>query len=163
MSTFKKYLLKCIVENSEVEIKRKHMKTMTFEDICMLVYYLEDYSMWAYLSEELFPESVREKYFENGTIYFDGKMTEKLAILICICGRDNFEHDWVELIDSNTGKEYSMSGDFMEMAANCGMTGNPAIQYIQLKLRINCKVSLADEYFERYCWSRSVKSARNTG
>lgn len=167
MSMFKDYLVECITAQCDVIVGVGHMETMTFEDICMLIYHVGDSQKQVFSTEELLPKLVRDDYLEGGVIYLEGIMTEKLAILMSFILRKEGEQQfWVRLVnvDANTGElsEHFMSRDIIEAADKCGMAYHLDIKHIQHRFRIREMTSMSD-YFENYCQQRQVKSARNIG
>lgn len=163
MSTFKDYLVECIIGESVVVVKNEHMATMTLIDICMLIHYLSESDTRLFLSDGLLTQTIHDEYFHDGVIYFDEFMTEKLALLLCIFGKGFFGYNQVELVDRNTGEKRVMSGDIIDVAASCGMKSNKAILYIQQHFIMSYEIVSVADYFENYCQQRQAKSARNIG
>ena len=132
----------------------------------MLICYVEKSQKQLSLLKELLPEYVRKEYLQDGLIYFEVIMTEKLAILMSfIFCKEDEQQIWIQLVDVDTNGELSehiMSRDIIEAADACGMAYHRYIKHIQHVFRIRETTSMLD-YFENYCHQRQVKSARNIG
>ena len=156
MSTFKEYIIECIEEYKDVSVELKHLDSVTFEDVCMLIHLVTTQNKKIFRSNDVFHHL---PHMNNTTVMMlDVHNKEELLLLkflSCIYMQN------AKCLDLYLHKEkYIMSPKFVEMARCCGVYHYHITKNIISIFKIIYDTEEANSYLEYYKGNHK-KSARN--
>lgn len=167
MSAFKEYLRKCVTNNSDIMIKSKHLDSVTFEDICMVIHHVEKNKRKIKLRDDAIIRKMHNNVrFNLRATIENGEKDEKLAILVFIAGLSGGYTHAIATIrpidDSGVYPKYEMSRDFVLAAKKCGTIEHDITKCVIVAFNIKYDQSFeeADQYMNHYL-GFSTKSSRS--
>lgn len=162
METFKEYIIRCIETDEDIFIKQKHIQSVTFTDICVLIHIIATMDKHVELSRD-----ISKLYTFQASCYHDVYIgitqhtNNEELLLLYFMFRLNKVDDRVE-ITSAGNKIYHMSPKFIETAKLCGVYDYPMTRNMITLLGIVYEYNTeeAEAYLGHYI-GHNQKSARN--
>lgn len=156
MSTFKEYIIECIEEYKDVSVELKHLDSVTFEDICMLIHLIttQDKEISSNSASYCLPYL----YNKNTMLMCEAHNKEELLILKFLSCKYMHKAKYIDLVLRK--EKYIMSPKFVEMARCCGVYHYHITKNIISIFKIIYDTEEANSYLEYYKGNHK-KSARN--
>jgi hypothetical protein len=118
MSSFKEYIKRCVADNNDILVEVEHLDSVTYDDICALIYFISGKSKKVELSKEVQKKLGYYGFDQSSEIIISNKKNyEELAILLYLsCDPHHVCYTPVYYIAHGKRLQYKMSTDFIIIA-----------------------------------------------
>jgi len=162
MATFKDHIIKCIETNSDILVKDKHLQSVTFTDICVLIHLITTRDKSVELTgDAAYSHNYHISTFGKSRITITQNINnEELLILFSICKLPLSAETYV--VQTVNDEVYHMSPKFIEAARYCGVYNYLLSRYIIAAFDIEYEYNTdeAEAHLKHYM-GHNKKSARN--
>jgi hypothetical protein len=167
MTTFKYYIKECIENNKDILVDAEHLDSITFTDICILIYLITTQNKKVELTNKVKNYLKCDDFQSKGEISLpNSNNNEELVLLIFITCDLYLDYKPITIYMTVNSRSFSaipkyiMSPKFVEAAKTCGIYEYPITKKAIIGFRIDYDFSIeeGDAHFGNYmCCQKSAR------